>query len=206
MSNDYVCPNCYYYGPFDDLLHTVRYKRYSSRCPHCHSSERARFMKIVLNGMGNVSGFESMTAIHFSPVKGEDYDGMFKSCERVLGLEDGHDLTALRFPDKCFDVSIGIDILEHIRDDEKALSEIARITRRYAFFPVPVTYDEDRELEELDEDGHVRQTTAEYYKKYTAYFKSVKVVSSDKCPSIYQVMMLGENGKNYPETIPICEV
>ena len=163
-------------------------------------------MKIVLNNMIGFEKTKSMTAIHFSPVRGEWYDIHFKSCQRVGGIEDGYDLTDLVLPDKWFDVSIGIDILEHIRDDEKALSEIARITRRFALFPVPVTYDEDRELSKLDKDGHVGQTTSRYYQKYGKFFSRVEVVSSEQCPSIYQVMSLGKNGKNYPETIPICEV
>lgn len=37
--------------------------------------------------------------------------------------------TAIPYPDKSFDLALCIEVLEHIEDDEKAMSEIARIVR-----------------------------------------------------------------------------
>ena len=39
--------------------------------------------------------------------------------------------------DREFDAAIAIEVLEHIRKPDPFLAEIARVTRRHAFFSVP---------------------------------------------------------------------
>jgi|WetSurMetagenome_2_1015567.scaffolds.fasta_scaffold62545_2 SAM-dependent methyltransferase len=47
------------------------------------------------------------------------------------------DLQRLPFPDKSFDYSLCLDVLEHVNDDRIALTELIRVTREKVFIAVP---------------------------------------------------------------------
>jgi SAM-dependent methyltransferase len=62
---------------------------------------------------------------------GLDYSGQALAYTRGRGhvrLVQG-DLTRLPFPDGTFDVITALDVVEHIRDDERALQEVYRVLR-----------------------------------------------------------------------------
>ena len=113
------------------------------------------------------------------------------------------DLVDLPYDDNSFDVFIGIHVIEHIRDDDKALSEIKRVTREFAILPVPTFEGEDKELDEPDEHGHIRHTTLEYYKKYDSYFPFTRIHTSLDFSDIFQTKLLFADGTSIAETIPV---
>lgn len=51
------------------------------------------------------------------------------------------DLTDLKFPDRHFDETRSISVLEHIPDWRKAVSEICRVTNRLLIIEIPVNSD-----------------------------------------------------------------
>lgn len=57
-----------------------------------------------------------------------------------LGHYMQEDLTALKFPDKTFDFTYCLDVLEHV-DDRAAIRELARVTRKRLLLAVPRTDD-----------------------------------------------------------------
>lgn len=68
-------------------------------------------------GMTNVTGLDfSEEAIRFCR-------------EKKLGIVHKGDITAIPFADASFDLVLATDIIEHVDDDQKALSELARILR-----------------------------------------------------------------------------
>lgn len=55
---------------------------------------------------------------------------------RSLDCEFG-DATALRFDDRSFDLVLGIEMLEHVPDPDRALREIARVAAGHVVLSVP---------------------------------------------------------------------
>jgi SAM-dependent methyltransferase len=47
------------------------------------------------------------------------------------------DAERLPFPDDHFDVVLAVEVLEHLRDPQKGLEEMARVSRRHLVFSVP---------------------------------------------------------------------
>lgn len=107
--------------------------RRPARCIHCGSLERHRFLWKYLEGQTDLlaSGYR---VLHFAPepclarrlaaVPGLDYV--------TADLEAGRaqvqvDITAIPYPDGHFDVILCSHVLEHVPDDRRALSELARV-------------------------------------------------------------------------------
>jgi SAM-dependent methyltransferase len=66
------------------------------------------------------------------------------------------DLTNLRYSDSSFDLIICSDVLECIKNDEAAFSEIARVLSSSGTLLLTVPYDSDRNRRWYKEYGHVR--------------------------------------------------
>jgi SAM-dependent methyltransferase len=67
----------------------------------------------------------------FHAIDGLDVsDEAIRFCrEKSLGLVRHGDVCGIPFADQSFDLLLGTDIIEHVDDDAKALSEIARVLR-----------------------------------------------------------------------------
>ena len=66
-------------------------------------------------------GYRSVTGLDFSP-------DAIRHCEdKGLGPVRQGDICALPFADSSFDLVLATDIIEHVDDDSRALSEIARV-------------------------------------------------------------------------------
>jgi ubiquinone/menaquinone biosynthesis C-methylase UbiE len=77
------------------------------------------------------------------------------------------DITDMDFPGESFDVIICYHVLEHIKDDLKAMSELSRVLKKsgYAILQVPVKeIDETIEYSKPDpkESYHVRMYGRDY--------------------------------------------
>lgn len=72
---------------------------------------------------------------------GADKFGMFLGVAAEKGFRGRFvqaDLTdRLPFPDKSFDTTVCLDVLEHVTDDRAAVRELARVTRRRLLVTVP---------------------------------------------------------------------
>lgn len=115
--------------------------------------------------------------------------------------------------------------LEHIDDDQKALSEIRRVLKPHgiAVLPVPIVSVKTIEYEQPNphECGHVRSPGQDYFERYAQHFSTVDVMSSRDFPEEYQLysyedrtlwpteqMPLREAmaGERHPDYVPICVV
>lgn len=67
----------------------------------------------------------------FADVKGLDFsDEAIRLCaEKGLGRVEKGDITAMPFADESFSLVLATDIIEHVDDDGRALSEIARVLK-----------------------------------------------------------------------------
>lgn len=118
-------------------------KREGDRCPVCHGRDRTRLMMRALQedlGIG-AGGTGPWDILHVAPdlglylwlkrQPGVRYTGADLDASRYRHIDNFRacDLTAAPFADASFDVVLCSHVLEHVPDDAKAFSEIARILR-----------------------------------------------------------------------------
>lgn len=113
-------------------------------------------------------------------------------------------------------------MLEHIREDAQALSEISRVLRPggIAILPVPILGDETVEYPEPNphESAHVRAPGADYYDRYAPYFERVDRFDSHGFPAECQLFVyedrtqwptsmprrLTTDGERHADIVPVC--
>jgi SAM-dependent methyltransferase len=187
------CSICQYRGPFFSYM-SANARRENAMCPGCGSLERHRLQWLVLDNIPEKSRFHSLSLLHIAP---EAFFGRrFRRSFRRYITSDlpGHevdcaaDITELPFANNSFDVVFASHVLEHVKEDRKALAEIRRVLSPLgiAFLPVPIfTGIKTVEYPEPNpsETYHVRQPGYDYYDRYTDFFsKVVKYSSADFSP------------------------
>jgi SAM-dependent methyltransferase len=119
-----------------DDAETLNVPDYS--CPRCGASDRDRLIALFLaERLPAAAGGGSCAVIEFAPSR--PLSGFLRAfpgvCLRTAdiameGVDDSVDISDMRgYPDGSFDVFICSHVLEHVRDDGKALSELRRILK-----------------------------------------------------------------------------
>jgi SAM-dependent methyltransferase len=135
------------------------------------------------------------------------------------------DLQQLPFEDGSYDFVFASHVLEHIPDDEKAISEICRILKPngIAMLPVPLVAEKTVEYPEPNpnEAYHVRAPGLDYFARYERYFPRVDTVCSDTLPEKYQLFLFEDRsqwptqecplrpampGEKHIDVVPVCYV
>lgn len=106
------------------------------RCPHCHSIDRERHLKLFFDRLQIWSCFRG-ALLHMAPEPALAHAIMQRDPSRyVAGDLDPRqpeieriDLEAIGYPDASFDVVIGNHILEHVNRPALALAEVRRVLR-----------------------------------------------------------------------------
>ena len=131
----FVCPLCHYMGPFV-TIRPVYGRREHACCPQCGSAERTRLQYLVLRRMDQTHDLSRMSAIHFAPERHLQHHfrrlfGKYVSADlQARNVDYQVDLRDLPFDDASYDFVFASHVLEHIKEDLLALSEISRILRR----------------------------------------------------------------------------
>ena len=208
----FSCPICDYKGHFfSDFSNTG--KRRNARCPGCDALERHRLQYLVLNEIFEKMNTEKQSMLHFAP---EDFfkellKNKFKNYITAdLHVENAdlkEDLTCLSFDDSTFDIIFASHVLQYIKNDSMALSEIMRVLkpRGIAIIPVPILSKKTVEYglaNHYESEGHVRCPGKDYYKRYRDYFNSVKLYTSKDFNKKYQLYVY-ENRTKWPKTMPL---
>lgn len=128
--------------------------------------------------------------------------GQYESADLSLkGVDHNVDIQQLPFDDETYDFVFASHVLEHIPDDEKAISEIRRILKPngMAILPVPVIAEKTIEYPEPNpnESYHVRAPGIDYFERYERHFSRVERFSSDSLPGKYQLFIY-ENRSQWP--------
>ena len=139
-----ICPICNYAGYFVSMR--MRGRR-EARCPNCASLERHRQFALILKE--RAVDLRNASVLHFAPERvfqklhGDlpdyvmgDVNPKARYGSRLRKL----DISAIDFPDASFDYLIAFDVLEHVVNDIKAFTEIARVLKPggRAFLTVPL--------------------------------------------------------------------
>lgn len=150
-------------------------KRENCVCPVCGGNDRERWLQHILLRELHM-GDKAATVLHFAPEK--QVEKNIRKKQKLLyitaDIEEGRadrveDITNISFGNDSFDIIICNHILEHIKDESKAFSELKRCLKENGkiVFSVPICWDidtyedesvitgEDR-LREYGQEDHVR--------------------------------------------------
>jgi len=208
----YECPVCNYQGYFLDIKADTGFRK-NALCPNCGSLERHRLQILVMNNLFKSKDFSKARMLHFAPEK--FFEKYFKEKFKEYVTADLYmenvdvkaDLTDLPFKDAEYDFVFASHVLEHIKDDLTALSEIRRILKPkgIAILPVPIVAEKTIEYPEPNpfEANHVRAPGFDYYDRYYNYFSYIEKYSSSDFSTKYQAFIY-EDRSNWPtQKIPL---
>ena len=208
----YNCPLCNYYGPFVNTRPETGLRKHAL-CPKCGSFERHRLLYLVINKITETHDLSTKSILHFSPESfcEKFFRKIFKNYTSadltMKNVDYNVDLLNLPFENDSYDFICGSHILEYIKDDKKALSEISRVLRPdgMAIIPVPIISDKTVEYPEPnphEAGGHIRAPGLDYFDRYALYFRNVEKYDSSHFPEKYQLYNYEKRNK-WPKTMPL---
>jgi len=229
-AESFECPVCGYRGPFMDV-HLSTGLRRRAKCPNCGATERHRLQCLVLKDILREMDASGLRMLHFAPepLFREFFKQRFGKYETadlsMRGVDYNVDLQQLPLDDETFDFVFASHVLEHIPDDERAISEIRRILRPkgMAVLPVPIIAEETIEYPEPNprESYHVRAPGRDYFKRYERHFSNVEIFTSESHPEKYQLFVYEDRtnlpnkefplrpsmqGEKHLDFVPVCRV
>jgi SAM-dependent methyltransferase len=150
-------------------------------CPVCGSSDRVRLLFLFLKSKTSLFT-QPLKLLHLAPEKplsdifskhkNIDYLTADLNPEQVMVKMD---ITDIQYPDDTFNAILCNHVLEHIRDDRKAMSELYRVLKPggWAILQVPVS----RILEQTYEDFTI--TSPQEREKHFGQKDHVRIYGSD---------------------------
>ena len=124
-----------------------------------------------------------MSILHFAPEPFfrqmfRERFGQYTSADLYMKDVDYQaDLLNLPFPDESYDFVFASHVLEHIREDARALSEIRRVLKPGGIAVLPVPIFETKTVEypgpNPHEECHVRAPGLDYYDRYSRHFRRI---------------------------------
>jgi SAM-dependent methyltransferase len=207
----FTCPICMYSGPFVDINPETGPRKHAT-CPRCDSAERHRLQYLVIEEIGRKKDLSGMSILHFAPepffrkLFQEKFDSYTSADLNMKDVDYRADLLDLPFEDGSYDFVFASHVLEHIKEDDRALHEISRVLKPggIAVIHVPVFGAETVEYPEPnpDEGYHVRAPGIDYYDRYSTYFSKIEKYDSGSFSEKYQLFIYEDRGK-WPETITL---
>lgn len=182
-------------------------------CPHCGSLERHRVLQKILERLDIIPRDRPIRLLDIAPTKGlkqrlNDVDNiLYLSIDLNSPLADlKMDVQNLQFPDGSFDIVICYHVLEHIKDDFKAMREIHRCLKQggLAIIQVPIKKDiletiEGKHIEDPQErkrlfgqEDHLRYYGLDFKKKiekagFAVSIIGIKNLFSEEEISLYRL-------------------
>lgn len=224
----FECPICNYEGPFADFSNFGGFRKHAV-CPRCGSLERHRLQHLVVGSVLSEIGSQEIKMLHFAPeqffrpIFARQFPN-YETADLFMKEVDHHvDIRNLPFQDGTYDFVFASHVLEHIRDDEKAIREIRRVLRPkgVAILPVPIVSTNTIEYPEANpyEAGHVRAPGLDYFERYKTLFDRVQVYASSSFPEKYQPFVYEDrslwptrecplrppmHGVKHADFVPVC--
>lgn len=208
----FECPICSYSGPFMDCFPSTGLRKHA-KCPNCNALERDRILFLVVKDVLSYVNTANLKMLHFAPepVFRKYFSKRFGKYEtadlNMKGVDHNVDLLQLPFDAETYDFVFASHVLEHISDDEKAISEIRRILRPngIAILNVPILAEKTIEYPEPNpnEAYHVRAPGIDYFERYERHFSSVEIYRSDALPGKYQLFTYEDRSKWPTKEFPL---
>lgn len=181
-------------------------KRPNALCPNCASLERHRSVWLFLNDELERKTSKPMHILHFSPedsissavskIKNIDYYPVDLDPEHK-GIRHVADITRLPYDNEKFDIIICNHVLQETNDDNKALSEIARVLKSdgLAYITIPVDINRKTTAE------NVKHDTQELRKRNYGSEKNYRIYGLD-CIKRMNASGLNVHMKNIKSSFP----
>jgi SAM-dependent methyltransferase len=140
-------------------------KRENAKCPNCGSLERHRLIWLYITEKGLLLEQNRIRILHFAPeeclfpklstissinyspcdLHPENYPKTYRKKISEINVCD------IQYASNTFDAIICNHVLEHIKDDKKAMSEIFRVLKPggWSILQVPIDYSQQITLEEI---------------------------------------------------------
>ena len=190
------CPICGYSGVFLDAERETG-NRQHALCPKCRLLERHRLQWLAIQQLREELDFSELRVLHIAPERFIS-EQLRSLCASYLsadlyqkGVDRREDLTRMSFPSASFDLVYCSHVLEHIKDDLAAISEVRRVLAPggIAILPVPIVSDITIEYPAANphEADHVRAPGVDYFERYKQFFRNVRVLSSAEFDTRYQL-------------------
>lgn len=166
------------------------YDEFDSLCPGCLCQDRHRSLLFILQNRTDFFG-SNKKIIEVAPER--KLEQLFSCCEELdyvsfdinrHAMEKG-DITSMRYGDETVDIFLCLHVLEHIPDEQKALSEIYRVIKRggFAILQVPIDWDKDSSVEYSQpnpkETYHVRRYGKDFPEKLKRFRFDVSRIKID---------------------------
>ncbi|MFA6422557.1 MAG: methyltransferase domain-containing protein [Candidatus Buchananbacteria bacterium] len=218
VGNGVECPCCgKKFKKFIDISAT----RKNAICPNCDSYERHRLLWLFLKNKTTVfSKPQKMLHIAPEPMFQKKFKTM-KHLDYISADLDSPlamvkmDITDIKYPNNTFDMIICNHVLEHIVDEQKALSEIKRVLKPngQAILQVPVhsdylqTYEdnsiisEEGRLKAFGQKDHVRIYGLDYADRFKKSDMDIKII---KYCNEFNEADIAKYGLRRDEEIPIA--
>lgn len=157
------CPLCKKNRDSFKAYGSPRNRRKDAECGNCGSLERNRLLWLFLAERTNlINDISSQWIMHFSPRSCwknvlSSYHNWIAADLNAIGACK-IDITNIKY-DAIWDVILCSHVLEHIKDDKKAISEMYRVLRTggYAVIQVPTEGDETKEDFTLNAEERTKQ-------------------------------------------------
>lgn len=226
----FECPICGYRGPFADLRPGTGTRRHA-QCPACGALERHRLQYLVMRMLLEERPTRPLAMLHVAPEPFlrwffTDRFGTYETADLEMPDVDHRvDLCDLPFADASYDLVYASHVLEHIREDRRAIAEIRRVLRPggIAVLPVPVLGQTTIEYPEPNpnETFHVRAPGLDYFDRYARWFASVECHDSSTVPERFQPWVYEDRsrwptpqsplrrpapGERHADVVPVCRV
>jgi SAM-dependent methyltransferase len=223
----FECPCCDYSGHFLPVFARGRSSRRYARCPSCHSLERHRLQRYVMQSIVERKGnFDRVLQIAPDPMT-----SYLRATSNTLVTADIDPKRADIQMDICniqrgvgtFDLVYASHVLEHISNLSGALDGIRSLVKPggIAVIPVPILGPTTVEYSTPNrfEHGHVRAPGLDIIDTYRKWFWHVDLQSSDSVPSKYQTHIYEDwtiyptkrspsresvDGERHVDYVPIC--
>ena len=219
IGNTFECSCCG--GNYNEFLPFGIVPRPNAQCPSCYSLERHRLLWLYMNGIGDFSKTQ-LKVLHVAPenIIQKKLRAM-KNVEYVSIDIDSPladiimDLTDLKFQDDYFDIILCNHVLEHIIEDNKAMSEIYRVLKPggWSSLMVPLskdlecTYEDsnvssfEERLERFGQGDHVRVYGMDYFDRLKKAGFKTEIIEIE---AIYDPKSIKGYSLNKEEDLIIC--
>lgn len=147
-------------------------------CPRCWCHDRERHLILYFEKMELMKKFHQADVLHFAPEKwlskiiAEYFPARYVKADLYPNAPDVEkvDMLAIQYPDASFDFVIANHVLEHVIDENRALSELCRVLKPGGFailqtpfsaklkhtFSDPGINDDFSRLQAYGQEDHVR--------------------------------------------------
>lgn len=186
-------------------------------CPHCECHDRERHLCMYFDTLSIWDKIASSTVLHFAPekkiknkiteCKPKEYvkGDLFPSQQDIIKI----DVTCIQFIDNYFDLIICNHVLEHVPDDEKALSELYRVLKpggicilqtpyspilRHSFYDENIVDDATKVITYGQED-HVRLYGLDFFTRIEKAGFTLDIKQHQEILNKYDVKVYGVNPK-----------